>query len=162
QAIFSAAAAVIRYHARLNAYMGLVTDVYPRRLFGDDESVRTPDEPEAGRDFRVRLSNGAHRVMVLIIVLGIAGWVGSIVLQVRSEDSTRALAAAELDLESASQTFAASFPACASLSSPLHCEESSELAWSQAFDDFGSSLSQISFSGSNEELAATLARQAHT
>jgi hypothetical protein len=36
QPFFSAVAAVVRYQARYSAYMSFVTDVYPRRLFGDD------------------------------------------------------------------------------------------------------------------------------
>ena len=45
QPLFSAAAAVIRYKARLYAYMGLVTDDYPRQLFGDREWERESEEP---------------------------------------------------------------------------------------------------------------------
>ncbi len=162
QAMFGAAAAVIRYQARLHAYVSLVTDVYPRRLFGDDESVWTSDEQDSGRDFRLRLSTGAHRLMVLIILLGVAAVGANIVLQVRLQRNVSALVAAERDLQSASQNFAISFAACASLSRPLHCHESSEAAWGQAFDEFGSSLSRVSFSGPDGALAAALEQQAHT
>ena len=153
--LFSAAAAVIRFEARVNTYYSLVTDFYPRRLFGDSESQFVGEVD--GRELRLWLSAGAKRLVALCLVLGVAAYVVSPVVRIELNPRPNRLAQAEMDLESASQTFASS---CASRYG-LHCLQTSELALSQAFDDFGSSVSRVTFSGSQAELAAALVRQAH-
>jgi len=168
QLFFSAAAAVIRYHARYYAYISLVTDIYPRRLFGDGETdwvggfVSEPDA-ERSRDLRVPLSAGARRLMVLILVLGIATAIGSGVLRVElNSTTTTPLVAAEQDFESSSLTSMHSLAACQGIKYPLACKKRSELSLSKNFDRFASSLSRLSFSGADANLAVALEGQART
>jgi hypothetical protein len=165
QPIFSAAAAVIRYQARYNAYMSLVTDMYPRRLFGDGASdwvggSRSEDDEERRRELRLPLSAGAHRLMVLIIVLGIAGWIGNIVLRGELRPHPNyALVAAENRLEHASQTYINSVTGCGSATA-LICHDSGDRAWGEAFDRFASDLSRVSFSGSEAAQESALVHDA--
>lgn len=100
QLFFSASAAVIRYQARYYAYLSLVTDAYPRGLF-DAQWVPAPEG--GSRELR-RLSDGARRLVWLIVLLGVAGWIGSIVLRYElAQPPARnpAVISAEVKLEAA-------------------------------------------------------------
>jgi hypothetical protein len=156
QLFFSAVSAVIRYQARVNAYWYLATDSYPRRLFGDDKWTPAPEGD--GRELRVSLSQGAKRLVALFLLVGLAAWIGNVVVQQNLLAQQSALDTAQMNLETAFQGLAT----CAGLRLPLHCEQTAELEISDAFDEFGTTLSGISFSGSQAVRAARLARQAHT
>jgi hypothetical protein len=159
QAIFSAAAAVIRYQARLSVYMGLVTDEYPSRLFGDSDSeLRVPEGP--GRESLVLLSAGAKRIMWLIVVLPIVIPIGSVVLryELRPAPPPRnpAVVAAEGRLGNAAVN-AVAVGTCS-----FRCEETHERALGEAYLRFASSLSRISFSGSQRRQVPVLIFEART
>jgi hypothetical protein len=70
QSFFSATAATIRYQARYYAYLGLVTDEYPHRLFGD------ADWEHVSEGFRVSRTRAGEWVTGVIVALGVAvvGW----------------------------------------------------------------------------------------
>ncbi len=150
QPLFSAAAAVIRYQARYYAYVSLVTDMYPRRLFGDGQSDWvggwvSEEEGERRRDFRLPLSDGARWLMRLIVVLGIVAPIASGVIQAElGSGSSSPLAAAEQRLEIASLTYVNSAQGCGSATA-LICEDTAGRVWARAFDRFAASLSSIAF-----------------
>src|SRR5262249_42732809 len=118
QIFFSVAAAGIRYQARYSAYMSLVTDEYPRGLFGDADANWAPEwvsaeEGERRRELRLRFSEGARRLMVLILVLGVVAWIGGIVVQIELLPHTNpALVAAENKLIEESDIYETSLPGC--------------------------------------------------
>jgi hypothetical protein len=147
--MFSAAAAVTRYQARYYAYMGLVTDEYPRRLFGDRDSDWAPE------GFRLQLSDGAKWIMRVLIVLGIAVTIASIALPIAlGPHENSSLVAAENRLESATLTHVNAIQGCRN----VRCLRTHERAWSSAFDRFASDLSGISFSGVRAQQASALAQ----
>jgi hypothetical protein len=148
---------MIRYQARYSAYIGLVTDSYPRRLFEDSAA----DWAEEG--YRVPRSGGTEVVTCVIIVLGIASVIWNIVLsnELRSK-SDPALVTAERQLEDAAHTYENSVALCGSGAKGLSCLETAGSAWGESFDRFASSLSRVSFSGSQREQAAALGHDART
>jgi hypothetical protein len=152
---FGAAAAVIRYEARYYAYMALLTDKYPRRLFGDAEWVPAPEG--SGREFRVPLSNGARRLVRLIVVLGIAAGIANSVLpyELRSHPNP-ALVAAETRFERASLQFIQSVRRCGAGAKSLRCRQTQERLWGEAFDGLASSVDRI-FPFSGTQASAALA-----
>ena len=147
QPLFSAAAAVIRYQARYQAYMSLVTDTYPRRLFGDADSDWTPE------GFRVPRSGGADSIMGVIIVLGIAATVASMVLRyelTQPPPRNPAVVAAEGRLDRAiDHSFA--FAGC-----NLGCEQGHERALGEALQRFATDLLPIPFPVSQHRRVAML------
>jgi hypothetical protein len=160
QSLFSAAAAVIRYQARLNAYLYLVTDFYPRHLLGDFD---TDPAPEAdGRELRLVLSAGARRFVWLFVVLGIASGIGNAVLQnaLRPAPTPAGLVSAETRFEAASAAFVNAVGACGTGATAYRCAERPEREWGRAFDRFGAELKRVPLSGSRRANADELARQA--
>lgn len=78
QSVFQAAAAVLRYTLRIEAYMYLLTSAYPKRLLGD-QPIRDYD-PAWGAASATRplvLSGGAQGLLVLFIILGVLANIGS-------------------------------------------------------------------------------------
>lgn len=78
QAVFQAAAAVLRYSLRIEAYMYLLTSAYPKRLLGD-QPIRDYD-PSWGAASATRplvLTGGAQGLLVLFIILGVLANIGS-------------------------------------------------------------------------------------
>jgi hypothetical protein len=72
--IFGAAAAVLRYVMRTEAYIMLLTSAYPKRVFGDEPTA------DATPDVQTRplvLSGAARALLIVVIVLGIASSVTS-------------------------------------------------------------------------------------
>ncbi|HEY2355131.1 MAG TPA: DUF4389 domain-containing protein [Gaiellaceae bacterium] len=157
QPLFSATAAVLRYQARWGAYMYLVTDAYPSRLFGDSDGVSAPDG--SGLDVRLALSKGAKWLLALMLALGAVMIAGQIALRssFRTTSASPALVAAENRFETASNTFVSQAGGCRGTVSPLRCVQSKERAWSTAFTRFASDLSRLHFSGSQRTEANTLA-----
>jgi Domain of unknown function (DUF4389) len=156
QSFFSAAAAVIRYQARYSAYMGLVTDTYPRRLFGDAASDWAPD------GFRVLRTGRTELVTGVIVVLGIAAIIGNFVLQAELRPtSNRALVAAEARFETATTAYL-SIGQCNSRPHVLRCADPYYRAWGNAFDRFASNLSSVSFPPSQRRQASAVVHDART
>jgi hypothetical protein len=149
QPFFSAAAAVIRYQARYSAYIGLVTDTYPRRAFGDAASDFAPE------GFRVHRSG---LVMWVIVVLGLVAVIGGIVVPAELRSTTNpALVLAENNLEGASQIYIDAVQSCGTGPTALRCVETQDRTWGEAFNEFASTLSAISLSGSQQADAHALA-----
>src|SRR5690242_9848141 len=96
-----------------------------------------PVETESRRGFRVPRSVGSgRRLVVLIIVLGIAAAVGGVVAWVATRSTTSPLVAAEQEFERSSLTYTHALTACRSGTNPLPCETTNELSLSQTFDRF--------------------------
>lgn len=134
QPLFNAAAAVVRFDARLYAYYALVTDSYPRKLFGDEESDFAPEGP--GRELRVQAARG---LVWLLLVLGVAAWIGSLVLDFQSGQKAatiEALQAAEDRFASSARVFQASVHRCPTRPKALACLEAQTRSFADAFDRF--------------------------
>jgi hypothetical protein len=140
QSFFGAAAAVIRYQARYYAYIGLVTDDYPHGLF-EPQWVSAP-----GLDGELRpLSEGARRLLVLIIVLGIAAvFVGPVWLRPASSSSAP-VAAIESRLAHAIAAYPEAIRGCGTSSNAFGCVKAQDRVIGEAFSTFAASLSRVSF-----------------
>ena len=78
QSLFQAAASVLRFTLRIEAYMYLVSSAYPKRLLGDQPG--RDYEPSWGVVSATRpltLTGGAQGLLVLFIVLGVLAQIGS-------------------------------------------------------------------------------------
>lgn len=149
--LFSVVAAVVRYQARYQAYGVLVTDVYPRRLFGD------PDSDWADEGFRLSFSEAARWLMGLIVVLGVAVFIGNLVLRyelTRPPAPNPAVVLAELRLSNAGAN------AVAVVGCGLGCERGHERALGNAYERFASRISRIPFPASKLGQVAVVVRGA--
>lgn len=137
QPLFNAAAAVIRYEARYFAYLTMVTDQYPRRVFGDAKTDWTPEGFEVARSGRAELVTG------LIIALGVVVPITSTVVIYEHVKPVRkrAVVLAEWRLGNA-EVNAVAVGHC-----NLGCEKAHEAELGRAYLRFASSLSRIRFSG---------------
>lgn len=94
--VFGATAAVLRYSFRSQAYFMMLTSAYPRHVFGDTDSGRTPPAAEAaspesssgsnvaGTRWGTRplvLTPGARTLLIVFIVLGVLSLLGNIATQ---------------------------------------------------------------------------------
>lgn len=69
---FDAISAMLRYLTRLNAWLGMLTEQYPRELFGD----KYPEVVEQRSATRpLVLSRGGRRLLIAMIVLGALSYV---------------------------------------------------------------------------------------
>lgn len=82
-ALHQALTAVLRYTVRCNAYVYLLTDVYPAGLFGDDPGVQAGQAPVDGPaggyqapDWRLVLPANARLLVRLFLVLGLLSVAG--------------------------------------------------------------------------------------
>lgn len=136
QPLFTAVAGVIRYQARYGAYVSLVTDEYPQRVFGDAAS------DWATEGFRLSRSGASEWISGAIIVLGIAGTIASVVLRDdlgKPPPPNPALVSAEGRFDRAvDRSF--TLDGC-----KLQCETAHERAFGEAFERFGSDLVRIPF-----------------
>jgi len=152
--LFSALTAVFRYQARYFGYVTLVTDAYPGGLF-DPQWVTAPDG--LGRELQ-RLSSGARRVLWLIVILGIAVFIAGLVVPRQLGGGMSPAERAAQRLELASAAFRDNALACGQA---YRCLEPKERKWAAAFDRFGSDLSGISFSASQQAAAAALMQDSY-
>jgi hypothetical protein len=78
RSVFQAAAAVLRFTLRVEAYMYLLTSAYPKRLLGD-QPIRDydPSWGAASSTCPLVLTGGAQGLLVLFIVLGVLANIGS-------------------------------------------------------------------------------------
>jgi hypothetical protein len=109
--LYQASAAAIRYETRFSAYLFLLTDAYPRRLFGDRELV---------------LSRAGKSILALFLVLGLAVLIGGGVLVERAQGSTRLANQVVGDynaLGAASTKFQGAVAKCQSQKHPLACTQ---------------------------------------
>jgi hypothetical protein len=70
-AVFQATAAAERYNMRYHAYFSMLTAVYPKRLFGDDNLPLLTDQRSPTRP--LILTNAAKALVIVFIVLGAIG-----------------------------------------------------------------------------------------
>lgn len=134
QPLFSVAAAVVRYQARYTAYGVLVTDAYPRRLFGD------PDFEWAEEGFRLSLSGVGRWIMGLVVVLGVAVLIANLYLRYESRPKPNpAIGYAEQRLGNA-EVNAVTGAGC-----NLRCEKAHERVLGEAYFRFASDISRIPF-----------------
>jgi hypothetical protein len=78
QPVFQAAAAVLRFSMRVEAYMYLLTSAYPKRLLGDQPGRDyDPSWGSASATRPLVLSGGAQGLLVAFIVLGVVAYIGS-------------------------------------------------------------------------------------
>jgi hypothetical protein len=105
----------------------------------------------------VPLSNGARRLVRLIVVLGIAAGIANSVLpyELRSHPNP-ALVAAETRFERASLQFIQSVRRCGAGAKSLRCRQTQERLWGEAFDGLASSVDRI-FPFSGTQASAALA-----
>ncbi|MGH3868819.1 MAG: DUF4389 domain-containing protein [Pseudonocardiaceae bacterium] len=85
QPVFDATAAVVRYTMRAQAYFMMLTSAYPKWLFGDRVLVSTEypavpalaeyPPPRSGTH-PLLLSTGGRALLIVIIVLGVLGYIG--------------------------------------------------------------------------------------
>ena len=75
QSLFGASAAVVRFLFRVQAYFVLLTDAYPKGLFGDGQ------QEDATGTRPLLLSRGARVLLIVFLVLGILALIGSITAQ---------------------------------------------------------------------------------
>ncbi|QUH01356.1 DUF4389 domain-containing protein [Saccharopolyspora erythraea] len=71
QPVFGASAAFVRYELRVQSYWYLLTDSYPKRLFGDGGSAAEGARAQGTRP--LTLSTGARVLLIAFIVLGVLG-----------------------------------------------------------------------------------------
>lgn len=157
RALFRAVAAVLRYQTRYYGYVTLVTDAYPRGLF-DPQWVTAPDG--SGREMQP-LSAGARRVLRLIVILGVAVSIAGLVVPRELLALQNPADRAAQRLELASVDFRDNAFACGRGPRAYRCLEPQERTWAAAFDRFGSDISGISFSASQQAAAAALIRDSH-
>jgi hypothetical protein len=143
QAAHDAVSASLRFQTRLSAYLYMVVPTYPSGLFGDPDapsatSLRLatesasmqppePEEPSVAPalppSWRLVVGQGGRRLLVVIIVLGAAAYVGQIVYQVQLQSSNNSL---NSEINSINQTFVSytsQTRACASSTDRVSCVE---------------------------------------
>jgi hypothetical protein len=131
--LYQASAAAIRYETRFTAYLFLLTDAYPRRLFGDRELV---------------LSRAGKSIVALFLVLGLAVLVGGGVLVERAQASSR-LANQVVDdynaLGTASTRFQAEVAKCQNQKHAVACTQAAIPAVVVSLDRFRRQLRAFRF-----------------
>ncbi len=142
QTFFSATAATIRYQARYYAYLGLVTDEYPHRLFGDAEWEHMSE------GFRVSRTRATEWVTGMIVALGVAvaGWSIYLRYQLLPKPDP-AFIAAEVKLANADRRLMNAemntFVGCRY--GDLPCARTQERALAGAYERFASTVEHIRF-----------------
>lgn len=75
QSVFDAVSAMLRYQARFNAWFYMLTDAYPKELFGDKQ----PTTVQRSATRPLIFSAGGRRLMITLAVVGAVAYVGYIV-----------------------------------------------------------------------------------
>jgi hypothetical protein len=133
QPLYEAGAAVIRYEARFTAYLLLLTDAYPRQLFGDRELVLT----KVGKS-----------IVALFLVLGLAALVAGGVLVDRAQGSSRIANQVVADynaLGAASTSFQGEVANCSGQKHALACTQAAIPGFIASLDRFHGQLRAFRF-----------------
>jgi hypothetical protein len=153
--------AILRYQTRLNAYMLLLVPTYPAQLFGDGEPDAPADvtavavvPPDAGGGgvqsqqpaWSLFLGKGARRVLVLVIILGVPTYVGSVALRVALRDHSGLLQQNNA-LASGMNQFVVSANKCRTAAEPVSCQEEADRVLSRELGDFVTNVEGTSASG---------------
>ncbi|MFC9035256.1 DUF4389 domain-containing protein [Streptomyces arboris] len=88
--LFEATAATLRYRMRFSAYAMMLTPVYPKGLFGDDDLAVAQEQPRSATRPLV-MSSAGKWLVVLFLVLGLAGNVTTSVTTTTTSDDTTEL-----------------------------------------------------------------------
>lgn len=158
--------AVLRFQTRLNAYALLLVPTYPGELFGDaasgtptgsDAVVAVQPEAVVGAvppqqpAWNLFLGKGARRVLVLIIVLGVPTYIGSVALRIAAQGHAGLVQENNALVASLNQ-FAASADKCRTAPDPLSCQEDADRVVSGQLQDFVNNVQGTSASGISQAI----------
>jgi len=147
QPLFDGVASAARYQTRYFAYMGLLTARYPSGLFSDDgEPVAgLPDEPKpVGRP--PSMNRGARTVVVVLLVLGVLGFVGQIVAEsATGNDADKAQRADDALADAYQSMHVSSAAACIGTRDEIGCVTENARQDAGTIRTFAETLSDIDF-----------------
>jgi hypothetical protein len=158
--------AVLRFQTRLTAYVLLLVPTYPGQLFGDAASgtstgrdavvaVQTEAVVEAVPPqlpaWNLFLGKGARRVLVLIIVLGVPTYIGSVALRIAGQGHAGLVQENNALVASLNQ-FAASADKCRTAPDPLSCQEDADRVVSGQLQDFVNNVQGTSAAGVSQAI----------
>jgi hypothetical protein len=140
--------AILRYQTRLSAYTLLLVPTYPAELFGESgppaatSNVAAPPPDAIGAAvvpqapaWNLLLGKGARRVLVLVIVLGVPTYIGSLTLRFVAQNHS-GLLQQNNDLAAGINQFVASSEKCRSTPDPVSCQEDADRVLSQQLQGF--------------------------
>ena len=166
--VHDASRAILRFQFRLNAYIFLLVPTYPSQLFGDSQSSATPGggavatPPGVGGGvggvavpqepaWSLFLGKGAKRVLVLIIVLGVPAYVGSVVFRFTAQDHLQLLVQNN-ELAGSMNQYVASADQCRTATNPVSCQENVDRVFSQQLQAFVDNVRGTSASGISQSV----------
>ena len=142
---------ILRFQTRLSAYTLLLVPTYPAKLFGDGETgvppvmsavAAAPPDAVGGTVVVPRapawslfLGKGAKRVLILVIVLGVPTYFGSLVLRVTAQNHSRLLQQNN-ELVASINQYVVSADECRTAPTPVSCQEDADRVLSQQLQDF--------------------------
>jgi hypothetical protein len=131
--------AILRYQTRLSAYMLLLVPTYPGQLFGDGEPGVAPEASVVAVPpapiWSLFLGKGARRVLVLVIVLGVPLYIGSVVLRVTVQNHS-GLVQQNNALANGLDQFVVSSNDCRTNPDPVTCQEDADGVLSHVLQNF--------------------------
>jgi hypothetical protein len=142
--------AILRFQTRLSAYMLLLVPAYPAELFGDGGSGGSPiAEPVAAAPadatatavvphvpaWNLLLGKGARRVLIVVIVLGVPAYIGSMVLRFTVQNHA-GLLQQNNDLAAGMNQYVVSSDQCRTAPNPVPCQEDADRALAQELQNF--------------------------
>lgn len=166
--------AVLRFQIRLYAYALLLVPTYPGQLFGDgasgaptgrDAVVGVPLEAVVGAvapqqpTWNLFLGKGARRVLVLIIVLGVPTYIGSIALRVAVQGHSGLVQENNALVASLNQFVAAS-DNCRTAPDPVSCQEDADRVVSGQLQEFVNKVQGTSASGVSQAVIVSVTADA--
>lgn len=151
--LWEANAAVLRYQARFQAFIFLLTAEQPKALFGDATASSAPafdelDLPERPRITRLVLSKAARRILVTFIVLTVVVYGGFItvaaIFGAQASAAYKKLDESHDRLGVAVHAFSEDVQRCA-INGGLQCLHDADSSLADAFDTFAVDVEAISF-----------------
>ncbi|HLI16507.1 MAG TPA: DUF4389 domain-containing protein [Acidimicrobiales bacterium] len=161
RALFQAEAAALRFHARTNAYLLLVTPAYPAGLFGDPVGERPGgvDDESAARPLPGHLSGGARLLLGVFILLGLCYSLLDLVAQSTYSAAPRAELAYSR-LSDAFTNWSRAVRPCASSSAAVACVARATAPLQRALVAFEDAIESMTVPPSAAEARAALASSA--
>ena len=148
--VHDATRAILRFQTRLYAYSLLLVPTYPAGLFGDGGSggpatiepvtAATADAPAGAvaphvPAWNLLLGKGARRVLIVVIVLGVPAYIGSMVLRFTVQNHA-GLLQQNNDLAGAMNQYIVSSDQCRTAPDPVPCQEDADRALAQELRNF--------------------------
>ena len=157
--------AILRYQTRLNAYMLLLLPTYPGQLFGDGGPGITAEGRAVGVQgdvgdttavppasiWSLFLGKGAKRVLVLVIILGVPSYFGSVVLRVFVQNHS-GLVQQNNDLANGLNQFVISSSDCRTAAAPVTCQEGADRVLSHVLQNFVANVQGATAFGVNQSV----------